>query len=82
MSRAKSRQALEQIASGDERPEWQRWVSRRLLELGMSKSDLAARLGVGKLAIRDRLKADNEAPTRTTIRNTVGAIRHPQHQPA
>ncbi len=69
IARTKSLQALEQIASDGERPEWQRWVSRRLLELGMTKSDLATRLGASKFTVRDRLKADNEAPTRTTIKN-------------
>lgn len=65
----RARCALEQIASDQSRPEWQRWVSRRLLALGMSKSDLAARLGVGRAAVRARLNRKNEAPTVTTIRS-------------
>lgn len=68
MSKTKTRRASEQIASDESRPEWQRWVSRRLLELGMSRADLAARLGLHKLTVRALLKRTNEAPRPSTIR--------------
>lgn len=66
--RTKSRQALERIASDNERPEWQRWVCRQLLKRGMSRADLVARLGIKEQTVAMVLRPGNEGLTNSSVR--------------